>query len=150
MFTYQARPNLAVFFYYHIHFWIISKKSCLSTLKTMNKIIIGHLIRKEKFHPEFLPDLLFFLIFFDQQLKWIHSLWGWFLWFFTITNNLNKILVVYFNHSFIIIEKKQKILIFFIKKSDKLSQIFKFKKSDFLSQVFLSLKKAIRIHQLIS
>ena len=62
----------------------------------------------------------------------------------------NKILVVYFNDSFIIIEKKQKILIFFIKKSDKLSQIFKFKKSDFLSQVFLSLKKAIRIHQLIS
>lgn len=28
----------------------------------------------------------------------------------------NKILVVYFNHSFIIIEKKQKILIFFYKK----------------------------------
>nr|DAY03712.1 MAG TPA: hypothetical protein [Bacteriophage sp.] len=30
--------------------------------------------------------------------------------------NIIKILVVYFNHSFIIIEKKQKILIFFIKK----------------------------------
>lgn len=59
-------------------------------------------------------------------------------------------MVVYFNHSFIIIEKKQKILIFFIKKSDKLSQIFKFKKPDFLSQVFLPLKKSIRIYQLIS
>ena len=35
----------------------------------MNKIIIGHPIRKEKFHPEFLPDFLFFLIIFDQQLK---------------------------------------------------------------------------------
>lgn len=82
----------------------------------MNKIIVNHVIRKEKFHLKFPPDFLFFLIFFDQQLKWIPSLLDCFFWFFSIAVNIIKILVVYFNHSFIIIEKKQKILIFFIKK----------------------------------
>lgn len=53
---------------------MISQKRSLFNKKTMNKIIVNHLIRKEKFHPESLPDFLFFLIFFDQQLKWIPSL----------------------------------------------------------------------------
>lgn len=58
---------------------MISQKRSLFNKKEMNKIIVNHLIRKENFHLKILPDFLFFLIFFDQQLKWIPSLWGWFL-----------------------------------------------------------------------
>ena len=93
----------------------------------MNKIIIGHLIRKEKFHPEFFPDFLFFLIFFDQQLKWIPSLLDSFFVLSNIMVSKNKkVFGDIFQPLFYYYRKKTK-------KSDKLSQIFKFKKPDFLS-----------------
>ncbi len=83
----------------------------------MNKIIVNHVIRKEKFHLNLPPDFLFFLIFFDQQLKWIPSLLDSFFVLSNIMVSKNKkVFGDIFQPLFYYYRKKQKNLIFFIKK----------------------------------
>lgn len=83
----------------------------------MNKIIVNQLIRKEKFHLKFPPDLLFFLIFFDQQLKWIPSLLDSFFVLSNIMVSKNKkVFGGIFQPLFYYYRKKTKNSDFFIKK----------------------------------
>lgn len=83
----------------------------------MNKIIVNQLIRKEKFHLKFPPDLLFFLIFFDQQLKWIPSLLDSFFVLSNIMVSKNKkVFGGIFQPLFYYYRKKTKNSDFFYKK----------------------------------